>query len=350
MPRRVLIPRFGDVGVLEVEDAPASPLTPGSVRIRVRAAGVNFADLLMRMGLYRGAPPLPFVPGYEIAGTVEELDPEAARARPDLAVGARVAAGTRFGGYAEDVVVPVTKVIPMPADWSFEEAAGFPVVYITAWMALRAMARVREGDRVLVHGIAGGVGLAALQIARAAGACVAGTCGGAEKTKAARAAGVDLAIDYRAQDVSAEVRAWAPDGVDAILEPRGGRGLRESLHLLRPTGRVVLYGVSEIATGRRRNLIHAARAVLPLLRLDPLRLVQENKGVFGLNVLELWHRDDLFAAALEDLLRGVREGRLRTVLDRAFPLERAADAHRYLHERRNVGKVVLTTGGGGLPA
>lgn len=344
MVRRVVIPRNGDVNVLEVREGPPDALSPGTVRVRVGAAGVNFADLLMRMGLYPEAPSKPFVPGYEVAGTVTEISAEAARSRPDLAVGTRIAAGTRFGGYADEVVVPVAKAFPLPDDWSFEEGAGFPVVFITAWAALCAMARVKAGDRVLVHGIAGGVGLAALQIALAAGARVAGTCGGAAKVEAARRHGAEQAIDYRAEDVAAAVRAWSPEGADIILESRGGRAMHESLRLLRPTGRLVLYGVSEMAPGSKRNLLAGVRAALPLLHLNPLRLVNENLGVFGLNVLKLWSNDAILGEALRDLSDGAHRGLYHTVLDRSFPLERAGEAHRYLHERRNIGKVVLTTG------
>ncbi len=344
MVRRVVIPRNGDVDVLELREGPPDPLVPGSLRLRVAAAGVNFADLLMRMGLYPEAPRRPFVPGYEVAGVVTEVSEEAARGRPDLVVGTRVAAGTRFGGYAEEVVVPASKVLALPPDWSFEEGAGFPVCFITAWVALCAMARIRAGDRVLVQGIAGGVGLAALGIARAEGARVAGSCGGPAKVEAALRHGAERAIDYRNEDIAASVRAWAPQGVDVVLEPRGGRAMRESLSLLRPTGRLVLFGVSEMASGRRRNLLAGARAALPLLHLNPLRLVNGNLGLYGLNVLTLWDRDDLMGPALTALEAGARRGIYRPVLDRSFPLERAGEAHRYIHERRNIGKVVLTTG------
>jgi NADPH:quinone reductase-like Zn-dependent oxidoreductase len=343
MIRRVVIPAYGDVDVLEVRSGSPDRLEPGTVRIRVAAAGVNFADLMMRMGLYPEAPPRPFVPGYEVAGTVVEVDGTVAD-RPDLAPGARVVAVTRFGGYAEEVVAPASKVFPLPEGWSFEEGAAFPVVYLTAWTALCPMARVRRGDLVLIHGIAGGVGLAALAIARAAGARVAGTCGGPEKVRAAVEQGAERAFDHRVENIAAETRAWAPGGVDVVLEPRGGKALRESLALLRPTGRVVTYGVSSMVAGRKRNLFATVRGALPMLWLSPLKLVSENLGVFGLNVLQLWDRDDILGEALTDLVRGAREGVYRPVLDRSFTLDQAGEAHRYLHDRKNIGKVVLTTG------
>jgi NADPH:quinone reductase-like Zn-dependent oxidoreductase len=342
--RQIVIPRHGDPDVLEIRSVPAPTLAPGQVRLRVAAAGVNFADLMMRMGLYPEAPSCPFTPGYEVAGTVIEAADDVRQSRPDLAPGARVLAATHFGGYAEEACLPAAKVFPIPEAWSLAEAAAFPVVFLTAWMALVPMARVQAGDKVLIHGIAGGVGLAGLQIAKRAGANVAGTCGGSAKVQAAQEAGAERGIDYKAQDVEAAVRAWSPPGADVILEPRGGKALRESLKLLKPAGRVVAYGVSEMVSGAKRNIFRAAVAGLRMSWLSPLGLLNNNQGVFGLNVLRMWDEDELLARAMDDLLAGVQEGSLRPNLDRTFPLEDAAGAHRYLHERKNIGKVVLETG------
>jgi NADPH:quinone reductase-like Zn-dependent oxidoreductase len=342
--RCVEIPRFGGVEVMRVRDVAAPALDPASARVGVRAAGINFADLMMRLGLYPEAPARPFVPGYEIAGTILEIGSDAKGLPAGLVPGAHVLAVTRFGGYAEEVCVPARKVFALPAGWSFEEGAAFPVVFLTAWLALRAMARVREGDRVLIHGIAGGVGLAALQIARAHGARVSGTCGSEEKAAVARARGAEHTILYTKEDIPAAVRAWAPGGVDIILEPRGGKGLRESLGLLKPTGRVVSFGVREMVSGGKPDRLRAALAALRLLWLSPLRLIQSNAGVFGLNLLRLWNDDELLGWAMRELLEGAAAGTYRPVVDRSFPLEEAGAAHRYLHERRNTGKVVLTTG------
>jgi NADPH:quinone reductase-like Zn-dependent oxidoreductase len=335
--KRVAIPRHGGVDVLVLGEAPPPPLVPGGVRIRVQAAGVNFADLLMRMGMYAGAPPLPFIPGYEVAGTVLE--------GPGFPPGARVLAVTRFGGYAAEVVTPASKVFPLPEAWSFAEGAAFPVVTLTAWAALSLMARVRADDRVLVHGIAGGVGLAALQIARARGARVAGTCRGDEKAERVRGLGAEVVFDPRRPGWSAALARWAPEGVDVILEPRGLRALRQGLDGLAPGGRAVLYGASEMVPRGRRERIQLLRALPSLLALNPLALLRRNVGLYGLDLLRLWDREAVLAAAFEELWTWVQEGRLRPVLDRTFPLQEVGEAHRYLHDRRNFGKVVLTLDG-----
>lgn len=344
MPRHVVIPKNGGVEVLEVRDAPARNLDEGEIRIRVAASGVNFADLMMRMGLYPEAPPKPFVPGYEVCGTVAEVAAGLDFETRSFRVGDRVMAPTRFGGYAEDVTIPARLVHPLPDGWSFVDGAAFPVVFLTAWSALRPLARIQEGDRVLVHGIAGGVGLAALQIARRYRGRVIGTCGGASKQRAAEALGAERAIDHSSEDVATVVREWAPGGLDVILEPRGLRALRADLDLLAPGGRVVSYGASDLVSGTTRDVLRMLPEIGAALRWNPFDLVKRNVGVLGLNVLRLWDHHDLLHRANRELGEGIEAGDYRPVVDRTFLLEAAGEAHRYLHERRNVGKVVLTTG------
>jgi NADPH:quinone reductase-like Zn-dependent oxidoreductase len=346
MVRRIFIPHRGDAGVLEVRSGPPDPLRPDTVRIAVEAAGVNFADVMMRMGLYAGAPPTPFVPGYEVAGTVREVAPGVSARRPELVPGARVMAGTRFGGYTEEIVTPAPKVHLLPEGWSFEEGAAFPVVYHTAWMGLVRMAHVQPGERVLVHGAGGGVGLAATQIATWKGARVFGTCGTAEKASAAEGAGAERVV-VRGRDAGEEtLRAWAPEGVDVILEPRGGNPMLRGLDLLAPCGRMIVYGMSGGVKGETRNLLRSWWNAAAFLRVNLATLAPRNAGAFALDVLRLWERDELLGEATQDLHLGVEAGALRPVLDVTFPLERAADAHRRLHRRENVGKIVLVTGAG----
>jgi len=339
MARSVFIPRHGDVSVLEVRDGPPAALRPGTVRIRVSAIGVNFADVMMRMGLYPQAPKPPFVPGYEVAGTVVESAGD-----DGPAPGSRVWAVTRFGGYTEDLIAPAGKVHPLPENWSFEEGAAFPVAYLTAWMGLQEMARIREGDQVLVYGAAGGVGLAAVQIARAVGARVLGTCGGANKAQAVLEHGAEKAVNYKQEKIEDVASAWAPGGIDVAFDARGGGAMRRGLALLKPGGRLVAYGMSEAITGQKRNLFATAVTSLSFLRINLLQLVQNNWGVFGLDVLRLWDRDDLLPRVMVPLNTGIKTGSFRATVDTTFPMEQAGEAHRYLHERKNIGKVVLTTG------
>jgi 3-hydroxybutyryl-CoA dehydrogenase len=344
MVRRIMIPAYGDVNVLQLREEPPRALGPGDVRIRVAAAGVNFADLLMRMGLYPEAPRRPFTPGYEVSGRVVEMSPEAQASRPDLHLESAVFAVTRFGGYTEEIVVPAHAVFPIPEGWSFEEAAAFPVVTLTAWMALVEMARVRSGDRVLVHSIAGGVGLAALEIARAHDARVFGTASGEAKANVARERGAEQVVDPGQASLAQALKAWAPHGVDVILEPRGWRGVRESLGLLAPGGRIVAFGVSEMAARRKRQVIRVLGSFLYVPSLNILTLLRHNAGLYGLNLLTLWDRPEILERTMQSLLSEVKAGRYRPRVAATFPLSAAAEAHRFLHDRKNIGKVVLTTG------
>jgi NADPH:quinone reductase-like Zn-dependent oxidoreductase len=321
---------------LAVQERPDPPVGPGQVRIRVHAAGLNFADVLARVGLYPDAPKPPAVLGYEAAGEVESVGPGADGFQP----GQRVVAGTRFNGFAELVTADVSNVLPIPDRLSFEEAAAVPVVFGTAYAAVVLLSAVRPGETVLVHAAAGGVGIAAVQIARERGAEVIGTASAA-KHDAVREQGAAHVIDYRSQDVQAEVnRLTGGKGVDVVLDALGS--FRESYKLLRPGGRMVMYGASQLLTGDKRNIVKTLRAVATMPRFSAIKLMNDNRSVMGLNLLHWWdERGSLeeLIGPLNDLLdRGV----IKPVVAEAFPFDRAADAHRYIQERKNVGKVVLT--------
>lgn len=334
--KSVWIPRTGPPEVLEVRDGPDPTPGPGQVLVRVRAAGVNFADVMARLGLYPDAPKLPCVVGYEVAGLVEQTGPGVDGLRP----GDRVLAMTRFGGYAEAVAVPVAQVFPLPAAMSFEEGAAIPVNYLTAVLMLRHFGNVRAGDRVLVHAAAGGVGMAAIQLCRIAGAEVIGTAS-ASKHALLREAGVAHAIDYRTQDFEREVRRLTNGrGVDIVLDATGAFG--KSYRALAPLGRLVCFGISGAATGLGPSRLAALARIVRLPWFHPIRLMNDNKAVIGVNLGHLWDHLELLRREMLSLLSDYEAGRIRPVIARAFPLAEAAAAHRFIQERRNVGKVVLT--------
>jgi len=336
--RQVFITRHGAPEVLEVRETTDPEPGEGHVRIRVCAAGVNFADILARLGLYPDAPKPPVVIGYEVAGYIDAVGPGVAHRHE----GSRVMALTRFGGYADRVVVPAAFTFPVPARLSEAEAAAVPVNYLTALLALYRMANISAGETVLIHGAAGGVGVAATQLARLRRAIIIGTAS-ANKHEALRTFGVDHAIDYRDADVAAEVRRFTNDrGVDVVLDPLGGKSFQTSYDLLAPFGRLVIYGVSGVASGERRNWWRVGRVVMQLPSFKPLSLMNRNRGVLGLNLGNLWDQRRRLSAAMDMLLQEFDSERLRPVVARTFPLERAADAHRFMQERANIGKVVLT--------
>jgi NADPH:quinone reductase-like Zn-dependent oxidoreductase len=298
----------------------------------VRAAGVNFADLQARIGLYPDAPKPPCVVGYEVAGVVAALG----RGTHGFAVGDRVLAGTRFGGYAEKVAVKAQDAMALPDRLTFEEAAAVPVCYATAWCALHRYGALQRGERVLIHGAAGGVGLAAVQLARAAGAEIWGTSS-AHKHEAVRSHGAEHMLDHRRD-------GWERDlpRFDVVLDPIGGRSHRLSYELLRAGGRLVAYNASAIVSGERRNLLTAARAVVREPRFNLIKQMSESKTVIGLNLLRLWDEHGTLEPWMTPLRARLDDGTIRPVVDEAVPFDRAPDAHRLLHERRNIGKVVLT--------
>jgi NADPH:quinone reductase-like Zn-dependent oxidoreductase len=334
--RSVWIVRTGPPEALEVRDGPDPVPGPGQVRIRVRATGVNFADVMARLGLYQDAPPRPCVVGYEVAGTVDQVGPGVAEITP----GMRVVALTRFGGYAEAVAVPVAQVFPMPDGMGFEEAAAIPVNYLTAVLMLRVFGNVQAGDRVLVHAAAGGVGMAAIQLCRIAGAEVIGTASAA-KHATLREAGVAQCIDYRTQDFEVEVRRLTGGrGVDIVLDATGA--FKKSYRSLAPLGRLVCFGLSGAAPGMTPSRLAAIGRVLALPWFHPIRLMNDNKAVIGVNLGHLWDRIELLRREMLALLRDCQAGRIKPVVGKTFPLVEAAAAHRYIQERRNVGKVILT--------
>lgn len=336
--RQMVIPRYGAPEVFSLREG-ADPI-PGSgeVRIRVRAAGVNFADVLARLGLYPDAPKPPVVVGYEVAGFVEHTGPGVT----GIAEGDRVTALTRFGGYSDVVVVPAGQAFATPAGLSDVEGAAIPVNYLTAALALYRMAAIQPGETVLVHNAGGGVGIAATQLARLRRATVIGTAS-ANKHAALRAFGVEHAIDYTTVDVVDAVRRLTNGrGVDVVLDPIGGRSFGESYRLLAPLGRMVIFGLSAAATGETRSWWQALRTWMSSTSFDPMSLIHRNRGVFGLNIGHLWDERRRVAPVLGMLVDEFAAGRLRPVVARTFPLERAADAHRCLQARQNIGKVVLT--------
>ena len=340
--KAVVLTGTGGYDVLQVQERPDPPVGPGDVRIAVKAAGINFADTMARVGLYPDAPKPPCVLGYEVAGEVESVGEGVS----EFAVGDRVVGGTRFGGQAELVTVPEAQTFALPAGLSFEQGAAIPVNYGTAYAALILMGSLRKGDRVLIHAAAGGVGISATQIARNAGAEIFGTAS-PSKHEAIRAQGVDHPIDYRSRDFEAEtMRITGGEGVDLVIDALGPTSFRKDYRLLRSGGRLVMYGLSEgTRDGKRsvaamlKSLASMPSATMPWWK--SLLIMNENKGVFGLNMLKWWDAEGSLDRVLDPLTEDLTAGRLQPVVAEAFPFERAGDAHKFIAERRNVGKVVL---------
>jgi NADPH:quinone reductase-like Zn-dependent oxidoreductase len=327
--RAVVITSHGDPSVLRVEERPDPTAGPDQVVVDVRAAGLNFADVMARMGLYPDAPKPPVVVGYEVAGEVTAVGDGV----DGVAVGDRVMAGTRFGGHAERVAVAAAGVVPLPEGISFSQGAAIPVNYATAWAGLMTYGNLQPGERVLIHAAAGGVGIAATQVAKRRGAYVIGTASPG-KHNAIRDNGVDEAYGY---DLPAGLA-----NVDVVMDAIGGASFKRSYDLLRPGGRLVAFGASSVVGGEKRNLVKAAPQALRMLRgFNLIEQMSASKAVIGLNMLTLWDDRGSLDEWITPLREMLEDGSLKPVVSDEVPFANAAEAHRILTERRNIGKVVL---------
>lgn len=328
----VVITKHGGPDVLKVQEHPDPTPGPGEVRIEVAAAGINFADVMARMGLYPDAPKTPCVVGYEVAGTIAETG----EGVEGLQVGQRALAGTKFGGYASQAVVSASDVVALPDALSFEQGAAIPVNYATAWASLIGYGSLQAGERVLVHSAGGGVGIAATQIAKRAGAEIYGTASPGKHQRILEL-GVDHVLDYTKA-------GWERDlpRFDVILDAVGGRSFRRSYSLLNSGGRLVAFGASAVVSGERRNPVTALRAVAQMPRFNMIKQMSESKAVIGLNMLTLWKDRGTLEPWIGPLRELLDDGTIKPVVAEAFPFERAGEAQSMIVERRNVGKVVLT--------
>ncbi len=337
--RRIWITKAGPPEVLMMKEE-ADPV-PGDeqVLVDVRAAGINFADIMARMGMYQDAPDIPCVVGYEVAGIVEQVGAKVTEFEP----GDQVISMTRFGGYASKVAVDVQQVFPKPEEWSFEEGAGMPVNYLTAYQLLVVMGSLREGNTVLIHSAGGGVGTAATQIARIFDATILGTAS-ALKHDYIKENGVDYPIDYRTKDYVKEVMAITGGrGVDIVIDPLGGKFWKKSYTVLRSTGRLLMFGASSMTRGKSRSLLSMVKTFfqIPVVQFHPLHLINQNRGVLGVNLGHLWHERDMVQEWVTQLEEWADEGSIRPHIDAVFSFEEAPAAHHYIQDRKNCGKVCL---------
>lgn len=336
--RQVVITRAGAPELLSLQTSRLDPPAPGEVQVEVAAAGINFADILARQGLYPDAPPLPLVVGYEVSGTVRAVGAGVA----ESLVGQDVLALTRFGGYSSALNVPAAQVFAKPEALSHAEAASIPVAYLTAWQLLVVQGGLREGDTVLIQNAGSGVGLAALDVARHVGARTIGTAS-AGKHGFLTSRGLDHAVDYRTGDWTHQVRALTENrGVELVIDPLGGESFRRSRSVLAPTGRLGMYGVSAASSNQGlRGKLQLARTAALMPFFHPVSLMNTNHGAFGTNLGHMWDEVERLRGWMEQILDGVESGWARPHVDSAFPLAQAARAHEHIEARRSTGKVVL---------
>lgn len=331
----ILLRRTGAPRVLRLEEVPDPAPGAGELLVQVRAAGVNFADVAARQGLYPEAPRRPYVPGYESAGDVIALGPGVEGFR----AGDRVLAYHLAGGYAQRVAVPAEQAVLLPDQVSFQSAVVLPVNYGTAFIALHRTGPVEQGMRIFIHAAAGGVGLAAVDLARLAGLEIVGAASTFYKRERLLAEGVKHVVPSRRVRVHRIARQlFGGKGFDIVLDSVGGPGIRSGLRALRPGGRLVTLGVSSMSG---RGLPGALLFLLRAPRVPFLDLLRESRGLCGVNLRQLMGDRPLMRRILETLVLEAVGGGIRPEPGRVLPLEEAATAHELLESRTNVGKIVL---------
>lgn len=337
--RQIWVTKHGPPEVLEIREAPDPVPQANEVLIEVQSAGINYADIMGRVGLYPDAPKPPCVVGYEVAGEISRVGAQVTDFQP----GDRVFTATHFGGYSTKIVADARQVFSVPDGWSMNEVAGLPVNYMTAYQMLVVMGSIREGCRVLIHSAGGGVGMAATQIAALFNAEIFGAAS-AHKHEYLEANGVHHCIDYRKEDyLEVVMELTGGKGVDIVIDPLGGTYWKKSYRALRPTGRLLMFGISSMMPGKRKSLVHALSALvrIPFVQFNPLNLLNQNKGVLGVNVGHLWEEQEMLTSWLRQILIWADAGSVRPHIDTTFSFNQASEAHHYIQDRKNLGKVCL---------
>lgn len=328
--RDIVIEKFGPASTLHLRDLAPRPPGDNEVSIDVAYSGVNFADVQMRIGLYPDAPKKPFVPGYEVSGTVSAIGTSV----KNIAIGDRVVAGTYFGGYASNVTIPAHQVFKLPASYDLAAGAALPVAYFTAQLAVFEMARVRAGDRVLIECGTGGVGVIAAQMAKHVGAEVTSLTTSPHKKGFIEDLGATAyTLDEFRDDTSHR-------NYDFILNSSGGGNIQWQRKRLGMTGRMVCIGMSSGVKDGKRNLFRVASALVKMPRISVIKLFNENTGIYALNALHVL-RDPAWIARLTSSMTTVETMGLAPVVGKVFAATEVADAHTFLQSKQATGKVLL---------
>ena len=315
--KQIVITKYGDTDVLKIQERQDPEPAAGEVLIKVRAIGVNFADIVARKGLYPDAPKPPCVVGYEVSGVIESVGQGVDSSLIDKSV----LALTRFNGYSEKVCVPENQVFAMPESLDFERAAAIPVNYLTAYQLICVMGGLKRGESILIHNAGGGVGLAALDISLHLKATTYGTAS-LKKHPFLKERGIHHCIDYRNQDfLSSIMRHTDRKGVELVIDPIGGKHWKKSYRALRSTGRLGMFGVSTVTESSMGRFFQLAKLLAQMPWYNPLRLMNANKSVFGVNLGHMWNERDKLSEWMQEIVKGIEDGWVRPHVDRTFPIE-----------------------------
>ncbi|HRI28399.1 MAG TPA: zinc-binding dehydrogenase [Chitinophagales bacterium] len=336
MHAAVLIKNGNAQTAFEIRNLPNPVCKPDEVRIQVQAFGLNFADVMARLGKYRDCPPLPAVIGYEVVGYVAETGSQV----KNLQIGQRVVAFTRFGGYATQVTAPAIAAVPIPDNWGLAEATALATQYCTAYFAACIATNLHPSDHVLIHAAAGGVGIALTQLAKHKGCTIYGTAGSDAKLQLLRKQGVDFPINYQTQDFTQIIKKQAPNGkIDAVFDSIGGSYVKKGIALLNAGGRMVCFGAANMSgAGLLGTIIKAWQFGF----YHPAAFMMRSAGLIGVNMLRIAdHKPQLLQLAMQEVVNGVQAGFLQPVSGGVFPVADLAKAHTLLQNRQTTGKIAV---------
>jgi len=342
--KKIVIERPGGYRRLEIKDFPTPEPRNDEVLVEVLAAGINFADIFIRLGLYKSAKEFvgwPITPGFEFSGNVLRCGRDVS----GISEGASVFGLTRFGAYASHLCVPADQVYPIGQSSKFTTAqwAAFPAVFLTAYHGLFQNIVLRAGMKILVHSAAGGVGGALLQLGKIAGCRMFAVVGSSHKVDAALAFGAERVIDKSQEDLWAKAEQICPDGFDVVFDANGPATLKQSYRHLASSGKLVSYGFHSMLSTRAgvASYFKLIYEYLRVPRFNPLNMTNGNKSLIAFNLSYLFHRLDLLAEAMGDLINWVEAGKIKAPALQEFSFEKVADAHRALESGKTVGKLIL---------
>jgi len=337
--KAAVVTKFGSPSVLKILDWPEPAPQQGEVKIRVKAIGLNFADVMARLGLYPCIPKPPFIPGIEVSGIVTKVGENVRKWRR----GDRVIAFTQLGGYAEYAVVKQEQLFPLPKRMSFEEGAAFSVAYLTAYHGLLTLGHVHKGDKLLIHAAAGGVGIAATQMAKHLGAEIFATASTSEKLEIARSHGAMHLINYQKEDFEEIIlKKTNGYGIDVVLDSVGGKVFKKGWKILAPMGRYVLYGFSAVTGKQTYSKMKAVREMLSAPILFPHTLLSRNVSLSCFNLYFLAKKSEYLRNTLRVILDWQAAGILKPVIGAHYPFSNIAEAQAFMQSRKSIGKIVIT--------
>ena len=335
--KEVIITKYGPPEVLQVRERHTPIPKKGEVLLQNYFTGINFSEIMARMHLYPGAPKPPTTLGVECCGVIKSIGEAVTKFQP----GDRVMILSRYASYATHICTPEEMVMPLPNKFSFEDGAAFPVVYITAYMMMFNLGNFQQGETILIHGAGGGVGTAAIQLARAIGGNIIGTASRGKHEKL-KAMGVNHCIDYNTENIFQKVMEYTDGrGTELIIDPVGAKNWKISYKCLSPMGKLVIFGDQNFVNGKSFSLLSTLKEFFSMPKFQPMDLMNQNKSVMGYHLGRLVSSEDKIQRAVAVLYDLIQDEKIKPVIDKVFSFTEAAQAHTYIQNRKNFGKVLL---------